>query len=226
VTTPFGNNSLYFVATPASDLGGSLLNRLSWIVAVLGTLFTLIAAVAAEQLVRGRRLAEQLAIENQALYGEQRGIAQTLQRALLPEDFPDVPGLEFAVHYLPGTERVDVGGDWYDVIGVGTNDGFLFVVGDVPGRGIQAATTMACLHYAIRAYASQGDPPTTILSKLSGLLRVSTDGQFATVLCRAVDVERREVTLANAGHLPPLLVTADRCDYVETVRGAPIGCGQ
>ena len=223
VTTPFGNSALYFVATPANDLGGTLLSRLPWIVAVLGTLFTLVAAIAAEQLVRGRRLAEQLAIENQALYGEQRGIAQTLQRALLPEDFPDVPGLEFAVRYLPGTQRVDVGGDWYDVIGVGTNNGVLFVVGDVSGRGIQAATTMACLHYAIRAYASQGDSPTTILSKLSGLLRVSTDGQFATVLCGAVDVERREVTLANAGHLPPLLVSADSCDYVETIPGVPIG---
>ena len=76
-----------------THLGGTLLSRLPWIVAVLGTLFTLVAAIAAEQLVRGRRLAEQLAIENQALYGEQRGIAQTLQRALLPEDFPDVPGL-------------------------------------------------------------------------------------------------------------------------------------
>jgi serine phosphatase RsbU (regulator of sigma subunit) len=223
VTTPFGNNYLYFVATPAGELGGSLLNRLPWIVAGLGTLFTVVAAVAAEQLVRGRRLAEQLAIENQALYGEQRTIARTLQRSLLPEQFPDVPGLEFAGRYLPGTERVDVGGDWYDVIGVGTDNGFLFVVGDVSGRGIEAATTMACLHYAIRAYAAQGDPPPAILSKLSGLLRVSTDGQFATVLCGAVDVYRHEVTLASAGHLPPLLLTSNHCEYIETFPGAPIG---
>jgi len=222
-TTPFGNNTLYFVATSAADLGGSLLNRLPWIVAVVGTLSTLAVAFAAEQLVRGRRLAEQLAIENQALYGEQRSIAQTLQRALLPEQFPDVPGLEFAGRYLPGTDRVDIGGDWYDVIGVGTDNGLLFVVGDVSGRGIQAATTMACLHYAIRAYAAQGDPAPAILSKLSGLLRVSTDGQFATVLCGAVDVRRHEVKLASAGHLPPLLVTAEHCDYVKTVTGAPIG---
>ena len=60
------------------------------------------AAAAAEQLVRGRRLAEHLALENEALYGEQRSIAQTLQRSLLPEELPSVPGLEFAARYLPG----------------------------------------------------------------------------------------------------------------------------
>ena len=69
---------------------------------------------------------------------------------------------------------MDVGGDWYDVIGAGVDNGFLFVVGDVSGRGIEAATTMACLHYAIRAYAAQGDAPTVILTKLSGLLHVSS----------------------------------------------------
>jgi serine phosphatase RsbU (regulator of sigma subunit) len=223
VTTPFGDNDLYLVATPASNLGGSLLNDLPWIVAIFGTVFTLVAAAAAEQLVRGRRLAEQLALENQALYGEQRTIAQTLQRSLLPEALPRVPGLEFAVRYLPGTERVDVGGDWYDVIAVGPGKDLLFVIGDVSGRGIEAATTMASLHYAIRAYASQGDPPTVILTKLSGLLHVSAGGQFATVLCGAVDLDGRQVTLANAGHLPPLLVTPESSDYVATDVGAPIG---
>ncbi len=223
VSTPFGDNALFLVATPASQLGGSLLHDLPWIVAIFGTLFILVAAAAAEQLVRGRRLAEHLALENEALYGEQRSIAQTLQRSLLPEELPSVPGLEFAARYLPGTEGVDVGGDWYDVIGAGVDNGFLFVVGDVSGRGIEAATTMACLHYAIRAYAAQGDAPPVILTKLSGLLHVSADLQFATVLCGAVDVGRRQVTLANAGHLPPLLVTLDRSDYVETDLGAPIG---
>jgi serine phosphatase RsbU (regulator of sigma subunit) len=223
VTTTFGDNSLYLVAKPMGELGGALLNDLPWIVAVFGTVFTLVAAAAAEQLVRGRQLAEQLAFENQALYGEQRTIAQTLQRSLLPEELPQVPGLEFAARYLPGTERVDVGGDWYDVIEVGPVNGFIFVVGDVSGHGLKAATTMASLHHAIRAYAAQGDPPTAILTKLSGLLHVSTGGQFATVLCGAVDVDRRLVTLANAGHLPPLLVTSAGTDYVATDVGTPIG---
>ena len=82
---------------------------------------------------------------------------------------------------------------------------------------------MSSLHHAIRAYAAQGDPPTVILSKLSGLLHVSTGGQFATVLCGAVDVARRQVTIANAGHLPPLLVTSESSQFVDTDVGAPIG---
>ena len=223
VTTTFGDNSLYLVARPVGELGGSLLNDLPWIVAIFGTVFTLVAAAAAEQLVRGRRLAEQLALENQALYGEQRTIAQTLQRSLLPDELPHVPGLEFAARYLPGAEGVDVGGDWYDVIAAGPGNGFIFVVGDVSGRGIEAATTMASLHYAIRAYAVQGDPPTVILNKLSGLLHVSAGGQFATVLCGSVDADRRQITLANAGHLPPLLVTSERSEFVDTDVGAPVG---
>ena len=225
VTTPFGDSALYLVATPAGDLGGSLLNDLPWIVAIFGTLFTLVAAAAAEQLVRGRRLAEQLALENQVLYAEQRDIAQTLQRSLVPEALPQVPGLEFAVRYLPGADRVDVGGDWYDIIASGPGNRFLFVIGDVSGRGVQAATTMASLHYAVRAYASEGDRPTVILTKLSGMLHVSANGQFATVLCGAVDPDRRKVTLANAGHLPPLLVTAESSQFVGTDVGAPIGVG-
>ncbi len=223
VTTPFGDGDLYLVATPAGQLGGALLDDLPWIVAIFGTLFTLVAALAAEQLVRGRRLAEQLALGNEALFGEQRTIAQTLQRSLLPDELPHVPGLEFAARYLPGTERVDVGGDWYDVIAAEGGNTFIFAIGDVSGRGIQAAITMSSLHHAIRAYAAQGDPPTVILSKLSGLLHVSTGGQFATVLCGAVDVARRQVTLANAGHLPPLLVTPESSQFVDTDIGAPIG---
>ena len=223
VTRPFGDSDLYLVATPAGQLGGALLDDLPWIVAIFGTVSTLAATLAAEQLVRGRRLAEQLALENEALYGEQRTIAQTLQRSLLPDELPHVRGLEFAARYLPGTERVDVGGDWYDVIAAETGNTFIFAIGDVSGRGIQAATTMASLHHAIRAYASQGDSPTVILSKLSGLLHVSTGGQFATVLCGAVDVDRRQVTLANAGHLPPLLVTPESSEFVDTDIGAPIG---
>ena len=67
VTTPFGDGDLYLVATPAGQLGGALLDDLPWIVAIFGTLFTLVATLAAEQLVRGRRLAEQLALGNEAL---------------------------------------------------------------------------------------------------------------------------------------------------------------
>jgi serine phosphatase RsbU (regulator of sigma subunit) len=117
---------------------------------------------------------------------------------------------------------VEIGGDWYDVIPLDDHR-LLTVVGDVSGRGLRAATTMASLRYAIHAYAAQGDPPATILSKLSGLLRVTTASQFATVLCAVLDVDTHEVTVASAGHLPLLLIGEGSGVYLTCAVGPPIG---
>ena len=76
----------------------------------------------------------------------------------MPEQVPAIPGMQIAVRYLPGASGTEVGGDWYDVVPLG--DGrFVFVVGDVSGRGVRAAALMASLHYASRAYALEGHPP-------------------------------------------------------------------
>jgi serine phosphatase RsbU (regulator of sigma subunit) len=221
-TVPFGDSAFTMVATPTGQLGGTLSEWLPWIIAIFGTLLALIVALTAERLVRHRREAEHLAGENRRLYGEQRTISETLQHSLLPQELPSISGVEIAIRYIPGVDGIDVGGDWYDVIPV-EDDHFIFVVGDVSGRGLRAATVMASLHYAIRAYALEGHPPTTILDKLSPMLRVGRDGHFATVLCGLVDLGRREVTLANAGHLPPLLLNGESGDYVSTHVGPPIG---
>ena len=223
-SSPFGNGSLLLVAKPSGELGGSLLNNLFWIVALAGIALTLLATWITERLIRDRRVAEQLAVENRLLYGQQRGIAQTLQRALLPEQLPQLTGLEAGVRYRPGVEGMDVGGDWCDLVEL-TPSRCLVVVGDVSGSGLAAATTMASLHYAIRAYAAQGDSPSSILTKLSRLLRVESDAQFASVLCGIVDVDARRMTLANAGHLPPLLVANGSREFVSTAIGPPIGVG-
>jgi serine phosphatase RsbU (regulator of sigma subunit) len=82
---------------------------------------------------------------------------------------------------------------------------------------------MASLRYAIHAYAAQSDPPDEILTKLSGLLQIATSGQFATVLCTVLDVGAREVTVASAGHLPPLLLVDGHGDYLQAEVGPPIG---
>jgi serine phosphatase RsbU (regulator of sigma subunit) len=82
---------------------------------------------------------------------------------------------------------------------------------------------MASLRFAMRAYAAQGDSPSTILAKLSGLVSISRDGHFATALCGVVDVPARRVTLANAGHLQPLLVSPDGAAFVDTKLGLPVG---
>ena len=99
----------------------------------------------------------------------------------------------------------------------------LLVVGDVSGRGLRAATTMASLRYAIRAYAAQGDPPAVILTKLSHLVSVADTGQLATVLCVLVDTEQRRLSVTSAGHLPPLLIMRTAAVHRRPSSGLPIG---
>ena len=119
-------------------------------------------------------------------------------------------------------EGVEVGGDWYDLI-VLDDRRLLLVVGDVSGRGLRAATTMAYLRYAIHAYAAQSDPPDAILAKLSRLIDVKSSGQLATVLCVLIDVTGQQLTLASAGHLPPLLISDGHTDFLRSELGSPIG---
>jgi hypothetical protein len=229
---PFGDNFLKLIVTARVPLAGSLPQRLPWAIGIVGIVLTLGAAALTVRLIDRRRHAEQLASnlervadENERLYAEQRGIAQTLQHALLPEALPQLPGLQTGARYEAGVEGVEIGGDWYDLIAVDDRR-LLLVVGDVSGRGLRAAATMASLRYAIQAYALQGDPPPMILNKLSKLVNVRASGQLATVLCALVDVETREVTITSAGHLPPLMISGDQGEFVRSDVGLPIGVDQ
>jgi serine phosphatase RsbU (regulator of sigma subunit) len=221
-TVPFGNSALTLVMSPRQPLSGTLAHNLPWIIAIAGVLITLAFAAAAATVTRRRRDAERLAGENRRLYSEQRGIAQTLQHALLPDRLPDIAGVQTSAVYRPGAIEADIGGDWYDVIAL-EDQRVLVVVGDVCGRGLRAATTMASLRFAIRGYAAQDDPPATILTKLSDLINISEDGQLATVLCALFDVRRHEITVASAGHLPPLLITDGHGEYLHSEVGLPVG---
>ena len=228
-TVPFGNNALTLAMSSPAPLAGALPRDLPWIIAVLGTLLSIAAAALTLRLSQRRRGAEDLAdrleviaSENERLYAEQRGIAQTLQHAMLPDVLPQIPGMQSSARYEAGEQGVDVGGDWYDVIDL---DGrrLLLVVGDVSGRGLHAATTMASLRYAIRAYAAQDDGPPDILNKIGRLVDVAESGQLATVLCAMVDPEHRQLTVTSAGHLPPLLISDGEGRFVDVEVGLPIG---
>jgi hypothetical protein len=221
-TVAFGDTKLRIVLTPRRELGGDLLARLPWLIAVVGAVIALAATWLTERLVRGREHAEDLAHQNAMLFSEQRSVARTLQHSLLPDEEPRFPGLELAARYVPGVDGVDIGGDWYDVIDIDEQH-VMLVVGDVSGRGLRAATVMAALRYATRAYAAQGDGPELIVSKLSNLIDVGRDGQFATTLCGLVDVGARTITLANAGHPNPLLIAANSADFIPTHVGLPVG---
>lgn len=231
VTTrvPFGSSSFIVTMTSPGPLGGTLPENLPWIILGSGLLLSLAAAMGVLRLTE-RRLAaeglagelEQVAQENRRLYAEQRGIAQTLQHALLPDVLPQLAGVQAAGEYRAGERNAEIGGDWYDVVAL-DDQRLLLVVGDVSGRGLKAGTTMASLRFAIRAYAAEEDSPARILNKLGHLLSLSHDRQLATVLCARIDSNPRQVTVVSAGHLPPLLVGRDEAEFLEAPVGPPIG---
>jgi serine phosphatase RsbU (regulator of sigma subunit) len=224
-TVPFGDSAITLVGTARTTLAGGLSSTLPWVVALVGAALAITGAVTAEYLVRRRRLAEALAAENATLYLEQRTISETLQHSLLPAEIPTVAGLQVAVRYVPGVGGIDVGGDWYDVMETGDGSS-MFVIGDVAGRGLTAATTMAYLRHVMRAYVAEGDGPAMVLTKLGDLVGQASDGHFATVLCIQVDVTRHHLTVASAGHFPPLVIDQDGARYVDLTVATPIGVGR
>ena len=221
---PFGDTVLTLVTSPRSAFTGTTARVLPWAILVGGLLLTAAAGLLTERLIRRRQGAEQLAGQVSELYLQQRSVAETLQHALLPQQMPAIGGMEIAARYLPGAGGADIGGDWYDVLPL--PDGrFIFLIGDVSGHGIRAATVMASLHYASRAYAAEGHHPAVILDRLRGLLDLPRDGHFATVACGLADVAAHQVTLANAGHLPPLLCAGTEASFAAVPPGPPLGIG-
>jgi serine phosphatase RsbU (regulator of sigma subunit) len=227
-TVPLGDSYIHLVVGTEGRLGGTLMWVLPWIILGVGMAVTVGAAGLTERLLRERddaeRLADRLQVvasENERLYAAQRDVAHTLQQSLLPQGLPELVGVELAARYQAGVEGVEIGGDWYDVIEV--DDRLLLVVGDVSGRGVDAATTMARIRYSIRAYAAQGDPPPVILDKVSRLIDIRRDDHFATVLCASLDVAASSVSIANAGHPPPLLLDGSGARFLETDVDAPLG---
>lgn len=218
---PFGNTTLTLVMSPRHSLSGQLAQYAPMGIGLVVFFVGLLAALGLERLARRRDRAEQRAAENRRLLEAERSIARTLQHSLLPEALPRRDGFAFAVRYLPGAVGTEVGGDWYDVIEV-DDEHLFFSIGDVSGRGIRAAALMGTLRNTINAYAHEGHQPGAVLRQLSSLVSVR-DGRFATVLCGTIDTTTGAMQLANAGHLPPLLVSAERAELLEVRHGPPIG---
>lgn len=165
-----------------------------------------------------------LALEQTSLYEREHEIATTLQQSMLPEELPQLENLQLAVRYLPGGHGVDVGGDWYDVIPLKGNRVGV-VVGDVVGKGVLAAATMAQLRNALRVYALEGLRPSSVLTRMNELARAAGTA-FATVLYVVLDLERRLCRYASAGHPPPLLLRNGwPAVFLEGGRSTPLGVG-
>lgn len=149
------------------------------------------------------------ALRRALAYQVQRSTSERLQRSLLPHSLPELPGLALGAHYQPGGVNVDVGGDWYDVITL-PDGSVVAILGDVMGKGLSAAIVMSELRSAARAYALLDPDPSVVLPRLDRLVCSPpfTD-QVVTLLYGVVDPQQSQVTLAVAGHPPPLLVSPE-----------------
>jgi PAS domain S-box-containing protein len=161
-------------------------------------------------------------LERARLFEQERTIAETLQRSLLPERLPDTPGVAAAARYEAGGPGVEVGGDWYDVIPL--PDGRVAVViGDVVGHGIRAATVMGQLRSAVRAYALEGHEPATVLANCNRVVSALGLDHMATALYAIVDPATGEIRHASAGHPPALVAGPSGSRFLEGGRGLPLG---
>jgi serine phosphatase RsbU (regulator of sigma subunit)/CheY-like chemotaxis protein len=149
-----------------------------------------------------------VAVEKAELYHREHLIAETLQRSLLPAALADVPGVQLASRYHPGSSGSDVGGDWYDAVPLA--DGRVaLTIGDVVGRGGTAGAIRGQLRIAMRAYALQGLAPTEVFDALNRLVQDFDDDHFATAIYLTIDPGSMEVSMVNAGHPPPVVVRPD-----------------
>ena len=162
-----------------------------------------------------------LAIDS-AQSSEQRALTEALQRHLLPARLPTIPGLRVSAKYQPAA-GARLGGDWYDVFGFG--DGRIgLAIGDVSGRGVAAATTMAEIRTALRAYALLGQPLVRIVSLLNGLMLSGCPRASGTLALFALDPEASELVGVSVGHPPALLLRADGSrELVVSASGPPLG---
>jgi PAS domain S-box-containing protein len=165
-----------------------------------------------------------MALERAALFEREHTTAETLQRSLLPDRLPTVPGIILEARYLPVTRNMEIGGDWYDAFRL--PDGKLAVAaGDVMGKGLTAAAGMGRVRNALRALALTDPRPAAVLAGLDRLfIATELDEQVTTVAYLVVDPETGEGMAGNAGHLPPLLLSAGAPPRLDpTEGGTPLG---
>ncbi|MFC9928005.1 SpoIIE family protein phosphatase [Streptomyces sp. NPDC127190] len=167
-----------------------------------------------------------LVLDNARMYTYQENVADTLQDSMLPQVEPRMAGCDIATRYLPGTRLGRIGGDWFDTIKLPGSRTAL-VVGDVMGHGLNSAAMMGQLRTAVQTMAAMETPPAQLLRNLDDLARRLGDNYLATCLYAVYDPIRGELHLANAGHIPPVLVRAEdgSSRLLELPTGAPIGVG-
>ena len=162
-----------------------------------------------------------LAYDNARNYAKEQLVAQTFQRASLPMSLPRLPGIRLHATYLPGATESEVGGDWYDAFQLPNGD-LAVSIGDVAGKGLRAAVSMASTRPALRGCALEGLSPRDVLSKVNQRLTYEGSG-MVTAMFGVLNPVTLELTIANAGHPAPLLAHPDGRIEKLAVRGIPLG---
>jgi serine phosphatase RsbU (regulator of sigma subunit) len=152
-----------------------------------------------------------LALDNARLYEERSHIARTLQRSLLPRNLPEIPGVEVAAFYQPaGVTQTEVGGDFYDVSEAGDH-AWSVVVGDVCGKGVEAAALTGMARHTLRVSVLREPSPSGALRELNRVMLGEGSDRFCTVALGRLERSYAGVrlTVACGGHPPPLVVRSD-----------------
>lgn len=148
------------------------------------------------------------AFDRARLYDIKHELAHGLQQALLPRSLPAIAGLRVAARYLPATRGMEIGGDFYDLIRLG-DTAAAAVIGDVQGHNVAAAALMGQVRTGVHAHATLGTPPDQVLHRINRVLTDLAPDLFTSCLYAHLDFARGRVTLASAGHPPPLLRRPD-----------------
>jgi GAF domain-containing protein len=161
-----------------------------------------------------------VALSQARLHDRERLVAATLRRALLPSHLPWVPGVELEARLMPAEEPM--GGDWYDAFALpGGRVGL--AVGDVVGHGIEPAAAAVRLRHLLRGFVLGGHDPAGVVAALDMLVEDEPHAEFGSVLYAELDVPRRTVRWATAGHVPPVLVRDGRATVLESAGGTVLG---
>ena len=195
------------IMVPLRTPGGQVLGGLALITAQSGRLFEQQDVLLVLEI--GRRCA--MAIDNARLYRERSEIAHTLQQSLLPPRLPAIPGVAVEARFLPAGEGVEMGGDFYDVFPIGDRR-WAVTIGDVCGKGPDAAALTALVRYTLRAVTMHEHRPERVLALLNeAILRDRTDDRFCSAIFAVVEGEHGSlrVKLASGGHPLPLVIRGD-----------------
>ena len=163
-----------------------------------------------------------IALHTQTAFTREHRVADRLQRALLPESFPQVAGLSFGGDYRPASAEAEVGGDWYDAFAL--PDGRIAIsIGDVAGHGLEAAVIMGEVRQALRAAAIGSDKPSAVLEAVNGVINLRESISMVTAIFAFYDPQSCIVRYAIAGHPPPIIATPDGFSQVLPGGGLPLG---